>query len=93
MSTKTLPEPGWSEEIQAIVVKVTENWVIAVVPMIYNDRVTLSAHDGWEHGYTAGFCYDKGGAALLAAAVWDPETERNPAGFKKIACDARPKEN
>lgn len=57
--------------------------------MIYNDRVVLMKPDEMRRGYTAGFCYDKGGAALMAALVWDPEIDERPAGWKKIACDSR----
>lgn len=86
------PEIGWGVEVQTHVVKVTENWIVSVTPMIYNDRICLTSHAEWPDGYTAGFCYDKGGSAALAARVWDPETQREPVGYKKIACDARPKE-
>jgi hypothetical protein len=89
MSTPAL---GWNDEQQANVVKVTENWIVAVTPMIYNDRIILATHAGWKWGYTAGFCYDKGPAAILAASLWNPETERYPLGYKKIACDSRPGE-
>jgi hypothetical protein len=84
-------EPGWCEDIGSMVVKVTENWIVSVTPMIYNDRVLLSdRHGSWRLGWVAGFCYDKGGAAALAAMAWDPETERYPVGYKKIAGDSRP---
>lgn len=76
----------------AVPIKVTEQWVVAVSPMIFNDRITLTARDEWDanRGYTAGWCYDKGPAAAIAGLMWDPDTEREPAGYKKRACDARP---
>lgn len=76
----------------AVPIKVTEHWVVAVTPMIFNDRVILSARDAWEaaDGYTAGWCYDKGPGAAIAALAWDPEVDREPAGYKKRACDVRP---
>lgn len=84
------PEPGWSSEAETMVVKVTDSWIVSVTPMIFNDRILLARREDWPgRGYTAGFCYDKGPAAALAAAVWDPETERYPVGYKKIACDGR----
>lgn len=83
------PAPGWNTEIMGSVVKVTPGWVVAVVPMIYNDRVVLCSRNEWRTGYTAGFCYDKGGSAALAALAWNPEETLNPDGFKKIACDSR----
>ena len=91
MSTEVdLPEVmAFNPDIGGAVVKITEHWVVAVVPMIYNDRITLSRHHEWRTGWSAGFCYDKGVAAALAAMAWDPETEQYPLGYKKIAGDAR----
>lgn len=85
------PAPGWSDELRSVVVKVTPSWIVMVTPMIYNDRVVLARRAGneWRTGYVAGFCYDKGAAAGLAAAAWDPEVDRDPVGFKKRACDSR----
>lgn len=85
-----LPALGWNNEVRSQVVKITENWIVMVTPMMFNDRICLASRDEWETGYSAGFCYDKGGAAGLAALAWDPESERDPVGFKKRACDARP---
>jgi hypothetical protein len=82
-------ELGWNDEVQTLVVKVTENWIVSVTPMIFNDRVCLASHRDWPWGYTAGWCYDKGAAAGLAAQAWDPEKEWEPVGWKKLACDGR----
>lgn len=71
------------------VVKVTDDWIVSVTPMIFNDRICLTDRNEWPNTYTAGFCYDKGGAAILAALAWDPDTEPYPDGFKKIARDSR----
>ncbi len=84
-----MPEKGWDEKTQSVVVKVTEHWIVSVAPMIFNDRVLLTSREEYPWTWTAGWCYDKGGAAGLAAAVWDPETEREPIGYKKVAADAR----
>jgi hypothetical protein len=84
-----VPEEGWNGELRSQVVKITPNWVVMVTPMIFNDRICLATRSDWRTGYVAGFCYDKGGAAGLAALAWDPENEAYPLGFKKIACDAR----
>lgn len=83
------PDLGWNATFQGEVVKVTEHWIVAVVPMIFNDRIVLCDVDDWEIEYVAGFCYDKGPAAPLAAMAWDPEVEQYPVGYKKIACDSR----
>ena len=73
------------QEVGGLIVKVTGDWIVAVVPMIYNDRVLLLHKDGWDTGWEAGYCYDKGLPALAAASVWDPEAQRHPVGYKKIA--------
>jgi hypothetical protein len=59
-------------------------WKIQIIPMIFNDRLVLSAPDD-VFGYSHGWCFDKGGAAILAALAWDLDTEDEPAGFKKRA--------
>lgn len=90
MSGLAVPEEGeFNEVIGGHVVRVTENWVVAVVPMIFNDRIILCRLQDWSTEWVAGFCYDKGGAAALAALVWNPETEQYPVGFKKLAVDGR----
>lgn len=86
---RDLPAIGWSDELRGRVIKITEHWIVMVLPMIYNDRVVISNHEEWHRGWTAGWCYDKGGAAALAAELFDPETQREPVGFKKLAGDAR----
>lgn len=88
--TSLQPETRWDDQMQSLVVKETEHWIVSVTPMIYNDRVLLTSRDEYPYCYTAGFCYDKGPVALMAAMVWDPETQHQPVGFKKIACDSRP---
>jgi len=81
--------PVWNDDMQSLVIKETDKWVVSVTPMIFNDRILLSSKEEWPHFWTAGYCYDKGPSAVLAAIIWDPEKERNPLGFKKIAADAR----
>lgn len=81
--------PKWDQDVNSWVVKHTAHWVVLVSPMLFNNRVLLSDPEEWVFGWTAGFCYDKGPAAMLAAIAWDPETDRWPAGFKKVAADAR----
>ena len=86
---RDVPALGFNVEIGGHVVKVTDTWVVAVVPMIFNDRVILCRVDEWRTGITAGFCYDKGAAAAIAAQMWDPHVDADPLGFKKRAFDAR----
>lgn len=89
MSDREPPEVGWDETMQSMVVKVTERFVVSVTPMIFNDRLLLTSRDEYPDTWTAGWCYDKGAAAYLAALAWDPEVEREPVGFKKLAADLR----
>lgn len=83
--------PYWDPKMCSMVVKKTEDWIVSVTPMLFNDRICLTSHSDYPYGYTAGWCYDKGPGVVLAAAIWDPETDREPAGYKKLACDSRPR--
>lgn len=89
MMTSDLPEPGFNAVIGGVVTATTAEHVVAVVPMIFNDRVLLMDASTWRIGPIAAFCYDKGGAAMLAALAWEPAEAREPAGHKKVAFDAR----
>lgn len=85
-----LQAPGeWNSTVCAWVIKRTEHWVVMVTPMLFNDRVLISTHEEMDYFWTAGWCYDKGAAAVLAANAFDPETETDPVGFKKLAADNR----
>lgn len=86
---ETKPEPYWDPAIGSLVVAENEEWIVSVTPMIVNDRIYLTHRSEYPLCATAGFCYDKGGAAVLAAAVWDFEHDREPAGHKKVAFDLR----
>lgn len=55
-------------------------WAVKITAMIFNDRLVLSDESPLG-GPRYGWCFPKGGAAHLAAAVWDPETEGEPAGY------------
>lgn len=59
-------------------------WLIQIVPMGFNDRIVLNP-ESFPGVYDHGWCYDKGGAAFLAAIAWDPVTEAEPPGYKKRA--------
>lgn len=85
-------EPYFDPEIASTVVKESDEWIVSVTPMIFNDRIFLT-HKTYDypHGATAGFCYDKGGSAMLAAMAWDFEHDHEPPGHKKVAFDSRPK--
>jgi hypothetical protein len=77
------------ETTQTVIVKETAEWIVSVAPMIFNDRVLLTHQSEYPDFWTAGWCYDKGGAAFLAAIAWDPDAEPAPVGFKKLAADRR----
>jgi len=77
----------FDEKIQSFIIRHDGPWTVSVTPMIYNDRVILTHEDQYPDCYTAGYCYDKGGAAFLAAMVWNPITDHRPVGYKKIACE------
>lgn len=79
----------WDDQMRSAIIKRTEHWIVSVTPMMFNDRVLLTSHEEYPWLWTAGFCYDKGGAAYVAAAIWDPETELRPVGYKKVAADGR----
>lgn len=57
---------------------------VQIMPMLFNDRLILTPQTAsW--GYDHGWCYPKGGSAYLAALVWDPQADGEPAGYKKRA--------
>jgi hypothetical protein len=59
-------------------------YLIDVCPMLFGDRLVMTVEsdpDVYDHGW----CYPKGGAAVLAALAWDPATEAEPAGCIKRA--------
>ena len=62
-------EPYYDPKMESVVVKKSDNWIVSVTPMIFNDRVLLTTEMDYPYGWTAGWCYDKGGAAILAAAT------------------------
>lgn len=63
-------------------------YLVQIVPMIFNDRVVLTPEDASDV-YDYGWCYPKGGAAVLAMVAWNPETEAEPAGYIKAVVDGR----
>lgn len=81
--------PYFDPKIESVVYQETDDWIVSVTPMIFNDRLLFTTRADYPHSWTAGWCYDKGGAAPLAAQIWDPNTERDPVGFKKVAGDSR----
>ena len=87
------PEPRWDDKMGSLVIREVGDWIVSVTPMLFNDRIYLTHRSEYPLSATAGWCYDQGGAAILAAAVWDPLTEREPKGHKKVAFDLRETEH
>lgn len=78
----------WDQQLRAFVVTETEEWVVSVTPMIFNNRICLTHRSQYPFAYQAGWCYPKGPAAFLAALAWNPDTFEaggEPAGFIKRA--------
>lgn len=102
-NTRALDDPSvadthhltWDPNIESFRVReVTdldgERWLISITPMLFNDRILLTSLDrDYPLGWTAGWCYDKGGAAIHAALLWDFPHQASPVGWKKIAADGR----
>ena len=74
----------WNPERMCWSVGETETHFIEILPMILNHRVVLTpkAHP---ETYDAGWCYARLEDALGAVQNWDPETQPEPAGYKKRA--------
>lgn len=81
--------PYYDDQIKSVVLREAPGYLVSVVPQIFNDRVCLTTHDDYPHGWTAAWCYPKGGAAVVAALIWDPEQDPSPVGYLKVAGDAR----
>lgn len=79
----------WDDQLKSYVVRRTGEWIVSVTPMIFNDRILLTHVSDYPYKWTAGWCYDKGGAAFFAAHVYDPDTMQEPVGYKKLAADER----
>lgn len=77
-------DPPTCDEYGTMTIGTWGGYHVQVMPMLFNDRLVLTPMTAtW--GYDHGWCYDKGGAAFLAALVWNPSTEAEPAGYKKRA--------
>lgn len=85
--------PFWDDQVgQCWVINETEDWVICVVPQIFNDRICIADKTEYGRTWTAGWCYERAPGGAIAgsfASVWDPTQDWRPLGFKKIAFDMR----
>jgi hypothetical protein len=85
--TEELEGFTYDPAIQSYVCTKTDQFIVSVTPMLFNDRVILTSVEEYPRTYTRGWCYDKGAAAWAAALVFDPDTQDAPVGFKKVAGD------
>lgn len=96
MAWERTTEEGWpwfDQESQTLVIGHPEpDFRIDVAPMIFNDRIVVSFKEDYPHFTVAGFCYDKGLPAVLAAIAWlNGWGEMDvPVGFKKEAFNELP---
>ena len=70
------------EPLTEVVIGHYGGWQLRIMAMIFNNRLIMTDGSGF---YDFGWCFPKGGAALLAALAWDPDTEAEPAGYIKRA--------
>ena len=82
-----LPDPIWSENRKAWIVKRTATHSVDIVPMIFSYRLVLTPLDS-PMGYDVGWCYFGLERAvfsrcMIAAMHFDPDTEEAPAWFDK----------
>ena len=60
----------------------TASAYIEVVPMLFNDRIIVVPKSA-PYTYDRYWCYQKGGAAILAALAWDGADDTEPVGWIK----------
>lgn len=60
----------------------TETSYIEVTPMLFNDRIIVVPKSA-PRTYDRFWCYQKGGAAILAALAWDGADDTEPVGWIK----------
>lgn len=95
MTTTTSPELGieWLNEptvdgYGAVTVGEWGGYLVQILPMIFNDRLVLTPERA-RGVYDYGWCFAKGGAAMLAAMVWNPATQAEPVGYIKAVIPGR----
>jgi hypothetical protein len=71
------------DEYMAVSVGEWGGYLIQITSMGFNNRIALSPLG--MHVYDWGWCYDRGPTALMALLIWNPETEGEPPGYKKVA--------
>lgn len=89
-TTIKLADEPEMDEYGTVTLGTWKGYLIQVMPMLFNDRLVMSPVIA-PYTYDHGWCFDKGGAAYLAALVWDPETQGEPPGYKKCATGGKRK--
>lgn len=79
----TFYDPVTVDEYMAVTIGEWGGYLIQITAMGFNNRIVLSPKGLAVYDY--GWCYDRGPTALMALLVWNPETEGEPAGYKKLA--------
>lgn len=79
----------WDHHWQALIIKTCTTGLVMVTPMLFNNRIIHVPHNE-PMFYDHGWCYDRTPGlshmeAVLAAMEWNPDTEHEPAGYKKRA--------
>ena len=82
-------DPVWDEHTDGWITRLTDRFVVSWAPMLFNDRLFVTRRSDYPRTWVTAWCFDKGPAAALAAAVFDPEVDMEPPGFKKLAFDGR----
>mgnify|MGYP007028434302 CR=1 FL=1 len=72
----------WNDLLMGYVVSENENYFVIVRPMLVNDRVIEIEKDEQFFGKRY-WCYPRGGAAFLAAKVWEQDDQTEPIGWIK----------
>lgn len=81
---------GWDDATKAYVVKVIgDTWMVSVAPQLFYDHLFLTHVSQWPREWVAGWAYEQGTAARVAAEAWDPSVDAEPAGYLRVIADAR----
>lgn len=72
------------DEYRRVTIGEWGGYLIQILSMGFNERIVMTPA-AFRGVIDYGWCYDRGPTALMAALVWNPETEAEPAGFKKVA--------
>lgn len=72
------------DEYMTVTIGEWGGYLIQVMAMGFNNRIVL-VPQAFRGVIDYGWCYDRGQTAMMAALIWNPDTEGEPAGYKKIS--------